>query len=119
MLGKVRRAWARVRKPASFPTKSRSRLFRPPPTADPLKLALGERLFTDPCLSANGALTPRHRAVSADARRYLGKRTTGISDVLRWPIVAEEIAVALAYSSALTRLGAMPQRSAASLCTTN
>ena len=29
----------------------------PPPAADPLKLALGERLFTDPRLSANGTLT--------------------------------------------------------------
>ena len=28
-----------------------------PPAADPLKLALGERLFTDPRLSANGTLT--------------------------------------------------------------
>ena len=29
----------------------------PPPAADPLKLALGERLFADPRLSANGTLT--------------------------------------------------------------
>jgi cytochrome c peroxidase len=29
----------------------------PPPAADPLKLALGERLFTDPRLSAKGTLT--------------------------------------------------------------
>lgn len=30
--------------------------------------------------------------------------TAGISDVVRWPIVAEEIAIALAHSSALTQL---------------
>jgi signal transduction histidine kinase len=34
--------------------------------------------------------------------------TAGISDVVRWPIVAEEIAVALGHSSALARLEAIP-----------
>jgi hypothetical protein len=29
--------------------------------------------------------------------------TAGISDVVRWPIIAEELAMALAHSSALTR----------------
>jgi CheY-like chemotaxis protein len=44
---------------------------------------------------------------------------TGISDVVRWPIVAEEIAMALAHGSALTRPEANPQRNATSLCVTN
>jgi signal transduction histidine kinase len=34
--------------------------------------------------------------------------TAGISDVVRWPIVAEEIAMALAHGSALTRLEDRP-----------
>jgi signal transduction histidine kinase/FixJ family two-component response regulator len=34
----------------------------------------------------------------------------GISDVVRWPIVAEEIAMAFAHSSALTQIEGRPQR---------
>jgi hypothetical protein len=34
----------------------------------------------------------------------------GISDVVRWPIVAEEIAMALAHSSAMTSLETLPPR---------
>src|SRR5580704_18471573 len=45
----------------------------PPPPADPLKLALGERLFADPRLSADGsrACTSCHdiRTNGADSRR--------------------------------------------------
>ena len=36
--------------------------------------------------------------------------SAGISDVVRWPIVAEEIAMALARNSALTHLEDRPQR---------
>lgn len=36
--------------------------------------------------------------------------TAGISDVVRWPIVAEEIAMALAHSSAVTHFEDQPQR---------
>ena len=69
------------------------------------------------------AIAPRVPIVLASkAAIEIGADTlvaTGISDVVRWPIVAEEIAVALAHSSALTRLEATPQRNATSLCTTN
>ena len=69
------------------------------------------------------AIAPRVPIVLASqAAIEIGADTlvaTGISDVVRWPIVAEEIAVALAHSSALTRLEATPQRTATSLCTTN
>jgi hypothetical protein len=34
----------------------------------------------------------------------------GISDVVRWPIVAEEIAIALAQNSTLGRLKVQPER---------
>jgi hypothetical protein len=36
--------------------------------------------------------------IGADARV-----TAGICDVVRWPIIAEELAIAFAHSSALTR----------------
>jgi hypothetical protein len=34
----------------------------------------------------------------------------GVSDVVRWPIVAEEIAMALAHSSPVTHFEDRPQR---------
>ena len=69
------------------------------------------------------AIAPRVPIVLASkAAIEIGADTlvaAGISDVVHWPIVAEEIAVALAHSSAPTRLEATPPRGAASLCTTN
>jgi signal transduction histidine kinase len=69
------------------------------------------------------AIAPRVPIVLASkAAIEIGADTlvaTGISDVVRWPIVAEEIAMALAHGSALTRPEANPQRNATSLCATN
>ena len=51
--------------------------------------------------------------LAAQAAIEIGADTlvrAGISDVVRWPIVAEEIAMALAHSSALTQLEDRPQR---------
>jgi hypothetical protein len=41
--------------------------------------------------------------LASKAAIEIGADPAGISDVVRWPIIAEELAMALAHSSALTR----------------